>query len=76
MSEISIFLTLSFVIFASPYIAKFLRLPIAPTEIILGIIFKNIGILGESEILKLVRRAWLLLFDVFSRNKRGFKAIF
>ena len=54
MSEISIFLTLSFVIFASPYIAKFLRLPIAPTEIILGIIFKNIGILGESEILKLV----------------------
>lgn len=54
MNEISILFILSFVIFASPYIATFLRIPILPTEIILGIAFKNLGLLGESELFKIV----------------------
>jgi len=43
---VPILLTLSFIIFLSPYISSALKIPIAPTEIILGMIFANLGFLG------------------------------
>ncbi|MDA3043963.1 MULTISPECIES: cation:proton antiporter [unclassified Campylobacter] len=45
MSEILILITLGFFIFTSPYLAKVLKIPVSPTEIILGIIAGNLGLL-------------------------------
>ncbi|MCD8212904.1 MAG: cation:proton antiporter [Campylobacter sp.] len=54
VSELSILVTLAFIIFASPYFSKILRIPIAPIEIILGAIAGYIGVIGENEIFDLI----------------------
>ncbi|PSM53224.1 sodium:proton exchanger family protein [Campylobacter blaseri] len=54
MSEISILITLAFIIFASPYIAKIIKIPTAPTEILLGILFGAIGLLQDNASFKVV----------------------
>ncbi|CZE45900.1 cation:proton antiporter [Campylobacter geochelonis] len=54
MGEIQILIVLAFIIFASPYIAKFIKIPVAPTEIILGIIFGSLGFFPENEFFKVV----------------------
>lgn len=52
MNEISILVVLSFIIFGSPYVSKFLRIPISPTEIMLGIVAAGFGLLPENEFFK------------------------
>ncbi|MSN95904.1 cation:proton antiporter [Campylobacter sp. FMV-PI01] len=54
MNEILLLITLSFVIFTSPYIANLIKLPISATEIILGIVLGSAGFLPENEYFKIV----------------------
>lgn len=53
-NELSILVVLAFAIFVSPYLAKFTRIPIAPIEIIFGIILGYFGFIGQSATFKLV----------------------
>lgn len=53
-NELSILLALAFIIFASPYFSKLTKIPIAPVEIILGIVIGYFGFLPESELFKVV----------------------
>ena len=53
-SELSILVVLAFIVFASPYISKILRIPVAPAEIILGALASYIGLVGENEMFKLI----------------------
>ncbi|HIQ27153.1 MAG TPA: cation:proton antiporter, partial [Sulfurovum sp.] len=48
-SNITLILTLSLLIWGSPFVAKFLRIPIPPVEIILGSIFTYLGFIGHNE---------------------------
>lgn len=52
MSEILILITLSFIIFASPYIASIIKIPISATEIVLGILFGTVGFLSANDSFK------------------------
>ncbi len=54
MSEIVILIVLSFIIFASPFIAKLIKIPIAPTEILLGMVAGSLGLFSHNELFKLV----------------------
>ena len=45
---------LAFIVFASPYISKILRIPVAPAEILLGAVAGYIGVVGENEMFKLI----------------------
>ncbi len=53
-NEISIIITLSLIIFSSPLLAKYLRIPTIPIEIILGSIAVSIGLISENHIFDLV----------------------
>lgn len=53
-NELSILITLAFIIFASPYFSKIFRIPIAPIEIMLGAFAGYMGLIGHSEIFELV----------------------
>jgi transporter, monovalent cation:proton antiporter-2 len=53
-NELSILIVLAFIVFTSPFISKIFRLPIAPVEIILGALAGHFGLIGDSEIFKLV----------------------
>ena len=53
-TELSILVALAFIIFASPYISKILRIPVAPAEIILGAVASYFGIVSENETFKLI----------------------
>jgi len=48
-TDITLILTLSLLIWSSPFIAKIIRIPTPPIEIILGSIFGYIGLLGKHE---------------------------
>ena len=48
ITDLKILTSISFCIFLSPYIAKFLRLPISATEIILGALIAYFGFIDES----------------------------
>ncbi|MBR8462256.1 cation:proton antiporter [Campylobacter sp. faydin G-105] len=54
VSELSILITLAFIIFASPYFSRVLRIPIAPVEIMLGAVAGYLGFIGNNEIFKLI----------------------
>ncbi|QKF65391.1 cation:proton antiporter [Campylobacter corcagiensis] len=54
MNELLILITLAFIIFASPYVATFIKLPTSATEILLGIILGTIGLLPDSQSFKTV----------------------
>lgn len=49
MNEVLILITISFIIFASPHISTLIKVPIAPTEILLGIIFGTFGFLSPND---------------------------
>ena len=53
-TELSILVALAFIIFASPYISKILRVPVAPAEIILGAVASYFGVVSENETFKLI----------------------
>jgi len=48
-TDISLILTLSLLIWGSPFVSKLLRIPIPPTEIILGSIVAYVGLVGENQ---------------------------
>ncbi len=54
MAELSILVTISVVIFLSPFFSKLLRIPIAPIEIILGSLAGYFGFLKEYHLFEVV----------------------
>ncbi len=54
MAELSILVTISVIIFLSPFFAKLLRIPIAPIEIILGALAGYFGFLKEYHLFEVV----------------------
>jgi len=53
-SNITLILTLSVLIWTSPFISKLIRLPIPPVEIILGSILTYFGFIGNNEYFNLI----------------------
>ncbi|MBP3208073.1 MAG: cation:proton antiporter [Campylobacter sp.] len=54
MSEISILFSVALIIFLSPYVAKVIKIPISPTEILLGMVVGFFGFLPQNELFKSV----------------------
>ena len=52
--NISLVLTLSAIIAFSPFLAKILKVPTTPVEIILGSVLAFVGLLHEHELFELV----------------------
>ena len=59
-SNITLILSLSLLIWGSPFIAKALRIPIPPVEIILGSIFAYLGFIGNNEYFYLIAEVGFL----------------
>ena len=59
-TEIILILTLSLLIWGSPFVAKFLRLPIPPVEIILGSIVAYLGLVGHNHYFDLIAEVGFL----------------
>jgi len=53
-TNITLILTLSLLIWGSPFVSKALRLPIPPVEIILGAIVAYIGLIGHNQYFDLI----------------------
>lgn len=60
MDNISLILTLSLLIWISPFIAKIVKLPIPPIEIILGSLVVHFGIIEESNYFNLIAQVGFL----------------
>jgi len=59
-TSITLILTLSLLIWSSPFVAKTLRLPIPPVEIILGSIVAYIGLIGHNQYFDLIAEVGFL----------------
>ncbi|MFC2057707.1 cation:proton antiporter [Campylobacterota bacterium] len=59
-TNIILILTLSLLIWSSPFVAKFLRLPIPPVEIILGSIVAYLGLVGHNQYFTLIAEVGFL----------------
>ena len=59
-TNILLILTLSLLIWGSPFVAKFLRLPIPPVEIILGSMFAYLGLVGHNQYFSLIAEVGFL----------------
>jgi len=59
-SNITLILTLSLLIWGSPFVANFLRIPIPPVEIILGSLFAYFGLIGHNEYFTLIAEVGFL----------------
>jgi len=59
-SNITLILTLSLLIWGSPFVAKILRMPIPPVEIILGSIFTYLGFINYNEHFELIAQVGFL----------------
>jgi len=59
-SNITLILTLSLLIWGSPFVAKTLRIPIPPVEIILGSLFTYFGFIHENEYFYLIAEVGFL----------------
>ncbi|MCO4845597.1 MAG: cation:proton antiporter [Sulfurovum sp.] len=59
-TNIILILTLSLLIWGSPFVAKFLRLPIPPVEIILGSIVAYLGLVGHNQYFDLIAEVGFL----------------
>ncbi|RUM67285.1 MAG: cation:proton antiporter [Sulfurospirillum sp.] len=53
-NAVSIIVTLSIIIFISPYISRFLKIPTTPVEIILGTVMGYFHFLGENHLFELI----------------------
>ncbi len=60
VSDISIIITISLIIFASPLISKFIKIPTVPIEIILGALAFHFAFMSEHAILELVAEVGFL----------------
>lgn len=59
-SDITLILTLSLLIWSSPFVAKFLRMPIPSVEIMLGSVFAYLGFIGINEHFGLIAQVGFL----------------
>jgi len=59
-TNITLILTLSLLIWGSPFVSKLLRIPTPPVEIILGSIFAYIGFVGHNEYFDLIAEVGFL----------------
>jgi len=59
-TNITLILTLSLLIWGSPFVSKILRIPTPPVEIILGSIFAYIGFVGHNEYFNLIAEVGFL----------------
>jgi len=59
-SNITLILTLSLLIWGSPFVAKILRMPIPPVEIMLGSIFAYLGFINQNEHFELISQVGFL----------------
>jgi Kef-type K+ transport system membrane component KefB len=59
-TSITLILTLSLLIWGSPFVSKFFRLPIPAVEIILGSLFAYIGFIGENQYFDLIAEVGFL----------------
>ncbi|MCF6206024.1 MAG: cation:proton antiporter [Sulfurovum sp.] len=59
-TSITLILTLSLLIWGSPFMAKFLRLPIPAVEIILGSLFAYFGLVGDNQYFDLIAEVGFL----------------
>lgn len=59
-TNIVLILTLSLLIWGSPFVAKFLRLPIPPVEIILGSVVAYLGLIGHNQYFTLIAEVGFL----------------
>jgi len=59
-ANITLILILSFLIWGSPFIARFLRMPIPPVEIMLGAIFAYLGFIEYNEYFNLIAKVGFL----------------
>ena len=59
-TSITLILTLSLLIWGSPFMAKFLRLPIPAVEIILGSLFAYLGFIGDNQYFDLIAEVGFL----------------
>ena len=59
-SGITLILTLSLLIWSSPFIAKIIRIPTPPVEIVLGSLFAYIGIIGHHDFFDMIAEVGFL----------------
>jgi len=59
-SGITLILTLSLLIWSSPFIAKIIRIPTPPVEIVLGSLFAYIGLIGHHDFFKMIAEVGFL----------------
>ena len=59
-TNITLILTLSLLIWGSPFVSKILRIPTPPVEIILGAVFAYIGLIGHNEYFDLIAEVGFL----------------
>jgi Kef-type K+ transport system membrane component KefB len=59
-SNITLILTLSLLIWGSPFVAKVLRMPVPPVEIMLGSIFAYLGFINQNEHFELISQVGFL----------------
>lgn len=59
-TNITLILTLSLLIWGSPFVAKMLRIPTPPVEILLGSVFAYIGFVGHNEYFDLIAEVGFL----------------
>ncbi len=52
--DVSIIVTLSLIIFISPYVSKILKIPTTPVEIVLGTVMGYFHFLGENQLFELI----------------------
>ncbi len=75
-NEISIIVTLSMIIFASPLLSKFLKIPTIPIEIILGSIAVSLGFISDNHIFDLVAELGFLYLMFLAGLEINLKAVF
>jgi len=74
-TDIILILTLSLLIWGSPFVAKFLRLPIPPVEIILGSIFAYLGLVGHNHYFNLIAEVGFLYLMFLAGTEVNLKQI-
>ncbi|AII14063.2 Na+/H+ exchanger family protein [Campylobacter iguaniorum] len=75
-NELSILLVLAFIIFLSPYFSKVTKIPVAPVEIILGILFGYFGLLPDSNLFKIVAEVGFFYLMFLAGTEIDLKSFF
>ena len=77
-NDLQILALIACCLLASPYIARFFKLPISATEIILGSVFAYLGLLGQSDTFDLVAKIgfyYLMFMAGMGVNLKSFFAM-